>query len=110
MLSLVGSAWASSVCAPETGTSAPVQAAQHPVAPGDDCMPGPAGHGPEAPTKAPPCPFGTGGMTAACTAASLPATSAVPIAPSPEVALALITAEAEPHLLLGTRLFHPPKA
>ena len=110
VLSLAGSAWASSACTSEMDMSAPVQATQHGAATGRECMPGPAGHRSEAPTNAPPCPFGTAGTTASCACVSLPASAQLQIAPSPEAALALVTTGEEPHLLLGTTLFHPPKA
>lgn len=107
-LSVFGGVWASSICAPEMDMSAP--AAQHGAMAGHDGMLGPAGHLPAAPTDAPRCPFGGIGVAGSCVAASLPASIVLQLAASPEAALSPVSAEAEPRLLLGTSLFHPPRA
>ena len=57
------------------------------------------------------CPFAPAGMTQGCAApASLPASGSVAPAASPDVAMVFSPTEVEPHLLLGSTLFHPPKS
>lgn len=107
VLSLAEGAWAS-MCTPgmEGATSA---AASHEMPHGPGCMPG--HHDEQDRQNAPDCPFSPAGAAQGCVvAASLPATPAPGVTPSPEGAERFIAPETEPHLLLGSALFHPPKA
>jgi hypothetical protein len=61
--------------------------------------------------SAPDCPFSHNGSAQGCAVtASLPAPAFVAVAFSPEGASYTIQPPAEPHLLLASTLFHPPKA
>jgi len=108
VLSLAEGAWASA-CTPAMETSKASAAASPGMAHGPDCMP--EHHDEQDGQDAPDCPFGPAGTSQGCVAAaSLPATSAAGLAPSPEGVDLFISSEKEPHLLLGSTLFHPPKA
>lgn len=57
------------------------------------------------------CPFSPAGMTQGCLAsASLPASNSPAPAASSDVAFEFSRTEVEPHLLLCSALFHPPKS
>lgn len=99
-----------STCTPEMEMSAPSAAASHEMPHDPDCM---HGHHDGQDRKDAPddCPFSPAGTAQGCVvAASLPAASAPGLAPSPEGAELFIASGTEPHLLLGSALFHPPKA
>jgi hypothetical protein len=73
-----------------------------------NCMPG--HHDEQDRRDLPDCPFGPPGSQGCVLSASLPATSAVEIASSPEGVELGIASDTEPDLLLGSALFHPPKS
>lgn len=107
-LSLVEGAWAV-MCAPGLETRATSAAAAHPASHGGEQMPG-HGDGHDHP-GAPDCPFSPAGAAQGCVlGASLPAEFAPGLALTPEAPDLYIAAETEPHLLLSSSLFHPPKA
>lgn len=108
VVSLAEGAWAST-CTPAMEMSAASGATSQEMPHGSDCMPGP--HDEQDRQGVPDCPFGPAGMAQGCVlAASLPAGSAVGVTPSPEGAELFIAFETEPHLRLGSTVFHPPKA
>lgn len=103
--SLAEGVWAST-CALEMGMSAPTS---HGMPAGHDCLTGHPGERDR--PDVPDCPFGPVSAAQGCVAAaSLPAASVVEIALSPESTSLAPTTETERQLLLGSALFHPPKA
>jgi len=108
VLSLVEGAWAST-CAPAVEMRAAPAEASHPMPHGADHIPGHRdgrGH-----HDAPDCPFSPAGAAQGCVLGpSLPAEPAPGLALTPEAPDLYIAAETEPHLLLSSSLFHPPKA
>lgn len=107
--SLAEGVWAAS-CPPTMKT---MEMGEFPAASDEEMPPCPdclTGHPEEGRRHSlPDCPFGPPGSQGCVLSASLPAPSAAEIASSPEGAEVGIASEAEPDLLLGSSLFHPPK-
>lgn len=105
--SLAEGVWAAS-CMSMRSMSEPSAAVSQEMPSGPHCMHG--NHDRHDRDDLPECPFGPPGSQGCVLSASLPASSVMEIATSPEGTVVGVASDAEPDLLLGSTLFHPPKS